>query len=275
MLYDSHAHLSPFSFDASQTIQELLEQADRRKLSGICVTDHYEKDVFYDGGREDIFSLDDYFQTLKPLKDHRPAGSAQLFIGVEIGYLPHLTNQLAKLTSERSFDGVILSLHVLKGADPFTDPAMYRPGKISVYTGWLREMAQMIRQCPDFDILGHFDYVSRYGPYPDRKMRYAEMPEAFDLLLKTLADRGKALEINTRTTIKLREIGYSIEDSWPDPAIINRFKAFGGQYITLGSDAHKPLEAGGLCDEGAKWLIRHGWQQLTHFENRQAMLSPL
>jgi histidinol-phosphatase (PHP family) len=268
-MIDTHTHMAPYSFDARQSVGQLLAQAERQGLAGVCTTDHYEKDLFYTGGREDIFDLAEFHQAMEPQRNAQPAGKPRLFLGIELGWLPHLDAHLAEISRAWPFDGIILSLHILKGEDPYTDKKIFRPGKIAVYAAWLREMTAMIHAVPDFDILGHYDYVSRYGPYPDRKMRYAEVPEDFDAFLGTLAAAGKALEINTRTAAKLQASGYAGDEAWPDPAIIRRYRELGGQLISLGSDAHLPGETGNLFPEAAAWLRRQGCSELVHFERRR------
>ncbi len=275
MLIDTHTHLSPYSHDAGQSVTELLTMADRQGLAAVCTADHYEKDIFYRGGEEDIFDPVAYFRELLPVQASRPTGTARLLLGVELGWLPHLNDHFAQFTAEWPFDCVILSLHILLGVDPFINPEIYRPGKLEVYGRYLQELAVMARNCPDFDILGHFDYISRYAPYPDRKIRYGELPVEFDRLLQTLIDMDKALEINTRTAVKLQSVGYVGQDAWPDAAIIRRYQALGGQLISLGSDAHQADQAGTLFSEAVVWLKNIGVRQLVHYEKRQACFTPL
>ena len=268
MLFDTHNHLAPYSCDASQTIDDLLSQADRLNLAGVCTADHYEKDIFYNQGREDIFCVTDYFKQLMPIKNSRQAGQAQLLIGIEFGWLPHLTAHLAEVAQAYPFDEVILSLHILDGEDPFIDKHAYISGKTEVYSRYLNRMAEIVQEFPDFDILGHFDYISRYSDYPDRKMRYAEIPEAFDNLLSALVSQRKSLEINTRTIAKLLQVGYGTADAWPDRAIIQRYLALGGQLVSLGSDGHNPQSTGDLVPQTAAWLKSAGCTHLVHYENR-------
>lgn len=273
MYCDTHTHLTPYSHDAQQTVQQLLARAASQGLSAVCTADHYEKDIFYQGGREDIFDVERYFNDLSRLQ--MPADGPRLLPGVELGYLPHLDRHYAELTARWPFNSVILSLHILEGEDPFINSEMYRHGKADVYGRYLRQLAKMARQCPDFNIIGHFDYISRYAPYADRKMRYADFAEDFDRFFATIIDLGKAFEINTRTIIKLQSCGYQGLEAWPDPQIISRYLEMGGQYISLGSDAHKPDEAGLLFPETTRWLRSLGCKSLVHYEKRQPVLTSL
>jgi histidinol-phosphatase (PHP family) len=274
MFYDNHVHMAPFSNDARQTLQELMDFAGRVGLSGIMTTDHYEKDVFY-AGREDVFALAEYFQTLQPVRDATAKSCFQLLIGVELGYMPHLTGHYAEITSTWPFDGVILSLHILDGEDPFVDASMYQREKVRLYDRYLQVMQEMVLDCPDFDILGHFDYISRYGRYPDRKMHYADTPDGFDALLQALIQNGKTLEINTRSVSKFKALGYAGDDCWPDAAIVRRYLEMGGPGVSLGSDGHLPNEAGQLFKEGLAWLKSLGCRHLVHYVRRQAVFDRL
>jgi len=273
MYCDTHTHLSPYSHDARQTVSELLAQAARQGLIAVCTADHYEKDIFYEGGREDIFNIAGYFHDLAAVQDAQTSDEPRLLPGVELGYLPHLNDHFAQVTAKWPFNSVILSLHILEGQDPFVLKSMYDPGKADVYGRYLGQLTRMITACPDFDIIGHFDYISRYAPYPDRKIYYGEFPREFDYLFDQMIQAGKALEINTRTIVKLQSCGYQGHDAWPDPAIISRYRELGGNLITLGSDAHKPDECGHLFPETIAWLRNLGCRQIVHYEKRQAIFS--
>lgn len=275
MYVDTHTHLSPYSHDARQSVAELLAQAARKGLSAVCTADHYEKDIFYEGGREDIFNITDYFRDLGAVQAARKDEEPRLLPGVELGYLPHLDRHYAQVAAAWPFNSVILSLHILESQDPFVLPAMYHPGKTDVYGRYLRQLTTMITSCPDFDIIGHFDYITRYAPYTDRKIRYDEFPAAFDELFSQMIRNRKALEINTRTIVKLQSCGYEGYEAWPDPAIISRYLDLGGNLISLGSDAHKAGECGHLFPETIAWLSGLGCRQVVHFEKRQAVFTQI
>ena len=273
MFFDTHSHVSPWSHDASQTIYQLLDDAAQKGLDGICLTDHYEKDMFYERGYEDIFDPDDFFTALSPLRlapDNAQAqGKTAFLIGAELGWLPHLCNHLQWLTASYPFDSVILSMHVFNGKDPYIDEHFFDDGIEIVYPRAITAMLEMITAVQDYDILGHFDYVSRYNKSGSAKMLYKHAPDEFDSLFKKMAESEKCLEINTRTTVRMRSMGYDKPDSFPDPAIIKRFLELGGKYVSIGSDSHHYGDAALIFAEMRDWLLSVGVDKLTYYVERE------
>lgn len=270
MFIDTHTHLAHFSSDGKQSIEELLSQAQKSGLAGVCITDHYEKDVIYIPGREEIFDLDEYFQLLQPLQKSVRTQGGELLIGIELGWMPGKEEHYARLL-RRPFDSVLLSLHILDGEDPYSDQHIYRTDKQSLYKRYLKRLGDIVSSFPDFDILAHFDYISRYAPYEDQKMRYSEMPAEFDSFLSQLIARDKCLEINTATIARLQKCGYSGSEAWPDAKIIEAYRRLGGQKISLGSDAHTPAHLGRFLPQTAKWLADIGFSETVAYRARRAI----
>lgn len=275
MIVDQHNHTQEFSFDGKQTAAELLQAAALQGLAGICLTDHYDRHVAYRDGKEAIFDLTEYYFFCQEIKARQPADAPRFFWGIELGYLDHLVEEFATLALRYPFDSIILSIHVLDGLDPYHQKEIYRQGKKSSYARYLAKLEQMITACPDFDIIGHYDYISRYAPWPDKRLDWADLPDHFDLLFKTMIQNGKALELNTATITKLLESGLVNDAAWPDPAIFRRYLELGGELVCLSSDAHIPDTVGKLLPEARQWLKDLGYRYITHFENRQPVQTRL
>jgi histidinol-phosphatase (PHP family) len=274
MFVDTHSHQVFFSNDARQTLGELLADARTAGLAGICITDHFDKDVSYEPGVEDVFDLDDYFQQLEPVRKATSGETTRLLIGIELGWMPHLSDYLQVITSNRPFDSIILSLHFLDGQDIYLEPGVFSAGVVPAYRRSLERTLTMMEGFPDFTILGHFDYISRYAP-DHQRLQYNHAPAAFDAIFRYLAAHGKCLEINTRTTLKRQQQGLAADLTWPDPQIIRRYLELGGKHISLGADSHQKGQAGLLFAEAAAYLKNQGVTHLTHYENRQPILMKL
>jgi histidinol-phosphatase (PHP family) len=275
MLIDHHIHTARFSFDGEQSIDELIEAARKRGLDGLCLAEHFEKDVFYIAGQESVFDPDEYFHAVQQYRHIARGQGLRLLHGIELGYLPHLDAFFSRLILRYPFDAVVLSLHILDGEDPYVSQKLFQKSRTLVYGRYLEQLKDMLRACPEADIVGHFDYISRYAPYPDRKIRYQEQPDRFDNFLKTVIETGKTLEINTATVQGLRSSGYGHDDSWPDEKIIKRYLELGGEYICLSSDAHRADDVARLFPEGLQWLRSLGCRYLTHYEGKKALPEPI
>src|ERR1700684_2202622 len=105
----------------------------------------------------------------------------------------------AALLRDGGFDPVLASGHSASAgagcadiADSFRDRAPAR-----VLRDYLAETAALITGFDAFDVLAHIDYPVRYWP-PDAKPHDPDdFEDEYRHVLRTLADAGKALEVNT------------------------------------------------------------------------------
>jgi histidinol-phosphatase (PHP family) len=133
---------------------------------------------------------------------------------------------------------------------------------------YLEATLDCVRLHEDFDVLAHLTYIAKttahHGPRP---VPYAEHRELIDEILKTVAAKGKGLEINT-SGVDL--IGATL----PDSEYLRRFKELGGEIITVGSDAHQTRRVGQYTDKAcamAKEIFGH----VCTFEKRQPIFNRL
>ena len=100
-------------------------------------------------------------------------------------------------------------------------------------TGW-----HFGRQFHDFDVMGHLDYVVRYGKHREQEYSYGRFADEIDEILRYLIEHGKGLEVNTAG------LKYGLPFAHPHPDVLKRYKKLGGEIITVGADAHKPEHVG-------------------------------
>ena len=94
-------------------------------------------------------------------------GDFQLLKGVEIGLQDKSMPTIRRILADNRFDCVIASLHLIDGHDPYFGD-YYKPYDWRyAYGHYLEEFDRLIRVMPDFDILGHYDYIVRYPDYLD------------------------------------------------------------------------------------------------------------
>ncbi|QGG48456.1 histidinol phosphate phosphatase [Heliorestis convoluta] len=227
MLFDTHIH-TRFSTDSTMTIEEAIAVAEKKGI-GLIVTEHL--DLEYPEPGSFLFDLDEYFSEYERYRGE------SLRLGVEIGMLEGLHDQNQQIIEAYPFDYVIGSVHVVDMIEVHTEEFSRLGSKRKVYEKYFQAMNCCLENYDSIDSLGHIDYVARYARYPDKEIYYDELQEHIDAVLKTVAQKEKAIEINTRRLTK-REI---IEALIP---IYKRFRTLGGTMVTLGSDAHKAADVG-------------------------------
>ena len=123
----------------------------------------------------------------------------------------------------------------------------------------------MVDTC-DFDSLGHVDLVKRYAANHGIKVDLAEYPDQLMPILRRLAERGKALEINTSG------LRGPIGETSPTLKYVKRFCELGGEYVTLGSDAHAAEDLGEGIQQAMELASQAGFSYFTFYKKRQPRL---
>ena len=193
-----------------------------------------------------------------------------MFKGIEIGVQKSEREKIARHLEEHSFDEVIASVHYLDDTDPFWGG--YYEGKDwkTAYRHYLETLYEEIVWLGDrFDIMGHYDYVTRYAPYPEASILYKDFPDVLDEMLRFLAENGKALEINTKTYQELKGRTPVLDEN-----ILRRYRELGGEIISLGSDSHDAGNVGLHFDRFAHILKNCGFRYLAHYEKRKLVMLP-
>lgn len=273
-LFDNHNH-SQFSFDGNRTsIEASARAALSAGLKGICFSDHC--DHYVPPMKAD-------FEELKP--EHFDVGEQQAEIarvqrllgddikilkGIEIGMYEDCHEQIRKVLSDNSFDQVLASVHYIEQTDPYYGG--YYEGKDwkEAYGTYLETICREMKWLGDFDIMGHYDYIVRYAPYPVTSIRYRDFGDILDEMFRYLINEGKALEINTKSYEGHR--GRVVE---LDRDVLLRYREMGGEIISLGSDSHEPSRVGAGLPHHAALLKSLGFRWTAHYESRKLIQLPL
>lgn len=266
---DFHSH-SEFSDDCSTPMEEMVEKAISLGMSHLCFTEHMDPDYPVNNPDGLNFFLDTpaYYKKWKDMKE-KYKNKISLLWGVELGIQPHITEKLEAFTASHPFDFVIASSHLLYREDPYYPDFFKNRREETVYADYFKEILQNITSFSDFDVYGHLDYIVRYGPHKDTRYSYEKYREIFDELLRALIDKGKGLEINTGG------LKYGLKDLHPLTDILKRYRCFGGEIITIGSDAHHPEFLQHQFLRAEEVLKSCGFKYHTIFQNRKPEFIPL
>ncbi|MEF9931044.1 MAG: histidinol-phosphatase HisJ family protein [Bacteroidales bacterium] len=192
--------------------------------------------------------------------------NVEILKGIEVGLQEKSLDKIKKFTSQYHFDTIIASIHFVDGLDPYYGTYYKDKNYKEAYNRTFEIMYNTAVAYNNFDILGHFDYIARYAPYKnsERNITMTEFGDYLEPILKFLAETGKTFEVNTKT---YREnLGHT---PILDTNILKRFKEFGGEAISLGSDAHDLKRIGENFDMFREITKRCGFKYLVYYKNRK------
>ena len=268
MKSDFHMHTN-FSTDSDSTPEQMIEGAIQKGLQTICFTDHqdvdFPKSIMPEGFQVDF---ENYFETLRKLQI-KYQNQIEILIGVELGLQPHLGKVYKELAENYPFDFIIGSVHILDGMDPYFKE--YFEGKTDEegYRRAFEITLENIKNISDYDVLGHLDYVVRYGKNQDRDYSCSKYAGYIDEILRHLIENGKGLEINTAG------FKYGLSFAHPHTDVLKRYRELGGEIITIGSDGHKPEHIAYDFHKVSDILKACGFKNYTEFRHRKPIFRQL
>lgn len=267
-LCDMHTH-SHRSFDGKSTVDDMCRAAIDRGLYALAVTDHCEAPFIRFGADCEFGCFDELipqsFADATAARD-KYAGRLKVLRGMELGEPLHDPAQTARALAYGDFDFILASIHNLKNMQDFYYMNYSGVDIDALLARYFDELAATA-DFPHFDSLSHLTYPLRYivaatGAFPDLS-RHAER---IDAIFKILIKNKKALEINVSGLFK------ELQTTLPDEALVRRFRELGGQYVTIGTDAHSADMVGRGIEQGIEVARRAGFTHYTLYERHQPVL---
>ncbi|MCS7284036.1 MAG: histidinol-phosphatase HisJ family protein [Anaerolineae bacterium] len=263
---DYHIH-TRFSFDSRSSVEEVCEAALARGMTEIAVTDHVDLNPL-DGGYG-FFQSEEQWWALKE-GQAKWNGRLTLRIGLECGE-PHLfREEIRRILAAHEYDVVLGSLHWI--GDRPTETADFFQGLtleegVSLY---FAELARVAEEA-DYDVLAHLDIIRRavYRRFGSGELDLRPFEAQVRRVLRAVAERGKGLEVNT--SFRRRGMG----KPGPSVEVLRWFREEGGQFVTLGSDAHRPQDVGADFSEAVAMVRAAGFSGVAVFRRRVPYLIPL
>lgn len=262
---DYHLH-SNNSGDSKASMEDMILKGIDLGLTSMCFTEHQDIDFKYeDPSEEGMFDLntDSYLYELLKMRS-KYEDKINILFGVEIGAQKHLRRELAIYSKSYDFDFIISSLHLLDGHDPYNKECFKDVDDETLYRNYFREISENLKVFSNFDVLGHLDYIVRYGKNMDKEYSYDKYKDVIDPILEKIIDMGKGIEINTGA------VGYGLKELNPCTDIIKKYHELGGEIITIGSDAHSPERISDSFGRAEEILLDCGFKYYTTFEKRIA-----
>ena len=254
-MFDFHMH-STVSYDGHNTGYEMALAAREAGIREICFTDHLDYDP------RGLIKMDFDTADYNAAYDGLEIPGLTIRRGAEFGLLRNNAAQLRKDLQRRPFDFIIGSCHFVEDLDIYFAPFWEGKTMEQAERLYLEEILACVQAHEDFDVLGHLTYISKAASNPThRPVVYENYKELVDQILRTLARKGKGIEVNTSG---MGVCGLFL----PDESYLRRFKELGGQIVTVGSDSHDVGRAGQHCREAAL-LVQEIFGHVCTFESRK------
>ena len=264
-LCDMHTH-SHHSFDAKNSVDEMCRAAIGRGLAAMAVTDHCEAPFIRFGADCEFGCFDEQIPAsfaAATEAQERYAGRLRVLRGMELGEPMHDRSATEHALGYGDFDFVLASVHNLKNMQDFyymNYSGVDIPWLLGRYFDELCETAAFAH----FDSLSHLTYPLRYvvagtGKMPDLSLHREQIDTIFKILIKN----KKALEINVSGLFR------ELKCTLPDEPLVRRFRELGGEYITIGTDAHSADMVGKGIEQGVAVAKRAGFSRYAVYEKHQ------
>ena len=262
---DLHMHTDN-SDDAQHSVILMCEYAQRRGLRAVAITDHCECNR-YKTDRFDRAIRQSFFESVKARASFR--GSRVVLAGMELGQALQNIEAAEDALAANPYDFVIGSLHNVEGEADFWKVDYTQKDPHELLDRYFQEVYELVRW-NRFDSLAHLTYPLRYIVGVEHiDIDLKQWSEPIDEILKTLASNGKALEINTSG---LRQ---PYGKARPHLEIVRRFRQLGGEYITVGADAHCCEDVGANIEDGLQIALQAGFRYISLYQHREPMPVPI
>ena len=270
LLFDSHTHTC-FSPDADKknTPFALCEEAVRRGLTGIAITDHCDVNGQVEGIYP-VFERDKCYAEILNVKEHF-RGKLRVSLGIELGQAPDYPEYSRNVLSQHKYDFVLGSIHNLSGVPDF---CYFKYEKLSdaLCRQLFSRTITAARGLCDFggiSSIAHLTYMHRYMLLAGKTMDFSEYRDQLVDLFTAMIDRGIALELNVSLIRK------GIPLYMPTAEIFRLYRDVGGKLVTVGSDAHFACDVGANIADGYALLSSIGFDRVAFFENGTPELFPI
>ncbi|MFX1561225.1 MAG: histidinol-phosphatase HisJ family protein [Promethearchaeota archaeon] len=279
-MFDYHIHPN-YSIDAEGEVEEFCQAALVAGLREIAFTTHLDTDriaedcyVNVKGKKVDIASgswFEDYESTIRTAEDQFKDEGLQVLLGVEVDCFPGVQEVLPERFFSTEFDLVIGSVHLIdhiaisangRAEEAFRKYSMDELGE-KYYSILLDSIDLEI-----FDILAHIDLYRRYGEvFYGYAIHDLWKPHLEELSKKMLSKRI-GFEVNTSS---LRR---GMQQPMPEERIIQALRNEGVDTVTVGSDAHTPMDIGKGIATVFEMLKEAGFDGPSIYRTRKPTLVP-
>ena len=264
-LTDYHLH-SEFSFDSQTPIEEIVKKAISLGLSEIAITDHFDP-CAADPDCEKMYDTQNYFKKIEKVRKEY-GDRIKIAAGVEAGQAQLYPENVKKLIENYPFDFVIGSVHNVTGDIDLAFETYSISNKVSWLERYFLEAVEAAKTGL-YDVFGHVNYICRYIKKKKIPLNVHDYEDLAILVLRQVIALGKGIEINISS---LRDGGNT---TMPPIELLKKYRAMGGEILTVGTDAHVAHHIGKYAEKGIAIAKRAGFDYIATFENRKPIFHKI
>jgi histidinol-phosphatase (PHP family) len=264
-------------------IETYVERANERGIEELCFTEHLYRCVesesvlgrFWDGEpnrdlaeqterfvtEERTLSLESYVDAVLTAKDD----GLPVLLGLELDFFPDTIDAVLELIEPYPWDLLVGSVHWLGGWSldhPEVVHEFTRRGVRQAYEDYFAAET-LLAASGSVDVLAHVDLIKVFG-----HRLVAPPMDLYGPVVEAATDSGTAVEVNPSGVYGLTG------EAYPSPELLRMFHD-AGVGITIGSDAHRPEDAGRGCDAAVGLAVDSGYESRLQFAERRGVEVPL
>lgn len=257
IIADYHVH-TDYSIDSNEPMEESIVSAIARGLTEIVFTDHLET-LNRNEQIQDIIDYKKYIQEMDLLRD-KYFDKIKIKLGAEINLESDLSEQYNACIEEYPFDFIIGSIHAVNFIDVGMPPYYGGLTVDEYHEKYYKNMMDTLRKEFRYSVLGHLDYIVRYGGYKNNIVNLDKQRQYIEPIMKKIISEGKGIELNTSGW------RYKLKEFHPSKEILTLYHRLGGEIITIGSDSHRADTIAQDFDYAEKLLKEVGFKYYTIYE---------
>ena len=261
-MFDYHMH-TVVSFDGQYRGIEMAKAAAAAGLKEICFTDHLDYDPL---GKMGVLAFDT--EKYNAEYDQLEVPGLKIRRGMEFGMTVDNREQFRLDLQRRPFDFVLGSIHFVDDLDVYYPEYWSDKTVFQAERRYLEATLDCVKLHDDFDVLAHLTYIGKTtSHHAPRPVPFDEHREIIDEILRTVAQKGKGLEMNTSGVSRCGNF-------LPSADYFRRFQELGGEIVTVGSDAHTTDRVGEHTFRACE-ILKDIFGYVCTFEERKAIFHKL
>ena len=275
-MIDLHCH-TKYSRHGTGEIRDYVSSAAQKGIAVLGFSEHLPFPSGFHDPIGDAAMLPECLpQYLKDVEDAKNNSQIVVLSGSEVDFMPEFLDETKRALEGLKLDYRIGSVHFIDGWNFDHSNEYFRGILEKKYKGRVKKLINDYFDLVEgavrsglFDIVGHLDLIKKFnkdGMYFNEMEDYYRT-RAIDIL-DLIKRNGLVVEINTAGMDK--KVGIQYPSRW----ILRRCHE-NGIPITMGSDAHKPEEAGRYFDMIKLMLKEIGYEKLVYFHERVIKDMPL